>query len=163
RPARPGSVVFAIAHRTNTALHDEPFANYLGFDSGGLKIGIALRYGILEGLDAGFARLNGTNELFDTYELDARWRFLNERDHLVEGAARAGLSWFSESGNQAVDWFAQLMVSRVLFNRFMLTGSLLHHADSSNEIKTDRQSDPSTALGFGLDFRLTGAVAIELE
>src|SRR4051812_16247339 len=40
RPARPGTFLAVIVHRTHKAVSKEPFYNYLGFDAGGLKIGL---------------------------------------------------------------------------------------------------------------------------
>src|SRR5688572_22819147 len=68
--ARPGTILFVVTHRTRRGVLRDPFYDYLGFDGGGLKVGINLRMGLAKGLDFGFARLNGTAEPFDTYEFD---------------------------------------------------------------------------------------------
>jgi hypothetical protein len=163
KTARPGSYVVNVAHRTNKAVWKDPFYNYLGFDAGGLKIGLMVRFGLFEGLDMGVSRLNGTNEKFDTYEFDARYQILNQKDHVVDLAVRAGGTWFAQKDNQAVAWFGQLLVDHVLANRVMITGALMHHSDSSNSTKTNDDPDYSTALGLALDLRLSAMLAFDVE
>jgi hypothetical protein len=163
RTTRPKSVFVGIIHRTDTRLGKEPFYNYLGFDAGGLKIGLQARYGIIDGFDVGFARLNGTNELFDTYELDGRLQLLKAETGVVDLAVRAGGTWFAEKDNQALAYFGQLLVDRVVANRMMVTAGLMYHSDSSNAKKKDTDTNYSLGASFAIDLRLSSMLAFDVE
>ena len=78
---RRGDWLFVIDHRTRQALRTDTFQDLLGFDAGGMKIGIGLRYAILDNLETGFYRLNGTVEIFDTYDFDLKCCLLNQKQH----------------------------------------------------------------------------------
>jgi hypothetical protein len=163
RTTRPKTVFFGVVHRTEKRVAKDPFYNYLGFDSGGLKIGIQARYGIMEGFDAGFARLNGTNEAFDTYEFDGRFQLLKQKDGICDLAIRVGGTWFAEEDNQALAYFGQLLVDRVVANRLMVSGGLLYHSDSSGPRKRDIDTNYSLAASFAADLRLSAMLAFDVE
>jgi hypothetical protein len=93
-PVRAGAGQIIINHRAQEPFSKNTFRDFFGLDAGGLKIGLGLRYSPIEDLDAGVYRLNGTTEVFDTYEFDARYRFLRQDAHWCNVAARAGLTWY---------------------------------------------------------------------
>lgn len=156
RAARPFSFLFAVYHRVSSPIRDDPFENFLGFDSGALKVGLALRYGIIEGLDVGIFRLNGTVESFDTYEFDARYQLTNQRDHFVDVAVRGGASWFVMPNNRhALKPFGQILIDRVFFNRLLVSLGVLVHGDSSNPVKAVSDEEWTIAGSAAVDVRIT--------
>jgi hypothetical protein len=163
RTLRPHGWEIIVAHRTSAPFRREPFYNWAGFDGGGLKIGLGVRYGLVENLDIGVYRTNGTNEPFDTYEFDARYQLLHRERHVVDLALRGGGSWFAHEDNQASAYFGQLLASTVLFERLTLGAGVLHHSDSTNERKTRLDDKSSTALSGLVEFRALGALALDLE
>ncbi len=163
KTTRPGSILMIIDHRTGKPFLDAGFQDYLGLDSGGLKIGLGLRYGIMDGVDAGFYRLNGTVEAFDTYEFDARWQFMNQENVWFNAALRAGVSWFVQPGQDAVGAFGQLLLDRVFFDRLLLCAGLLIHSESSNDMKAITDDSWSMAAVISTEVRITSWFAIDLE
>lgn len=155
---------FTIDHRASEPLKEKPFADFLGFDAGSLKIGLGLRLGILRYMDVGITRLNGTIEPFDTYEFDARLRFLEQDRHGVSAAFRGGGTWFYIDGAPD-DWglFAQLIVERVFWRRLLWNVSALYHSNSTGEAKKGSDNRWSFAPGTLLELRLAQFLAIDLE
>lgn len=163
-PARKGHFLFIVDHRNRETIDDEPFHNLLGFDSGGLKIGLGLRYGLLEDLDIGVYRVNGTAEAFDVYDMDFRYRLLNQKEHFVDLAIRPGASLFTHQGeDDALEFFGQLLISRTFFDRLLVGTGLLYHSDSSNEIKTNKDDDESLAVQGLMEFRICPTLALDVE
>ncbi len=153
-PIRAKSVLFSIDHRTNQALIDSDANDYLGFDAGGLKIGLGLRYGVMDDLDVGFFRLNQTVEIFDTYEVDVRYRFLHQQEHMVDLAIRAGLSWFAQPDqDDEVGFFGQLLVDRLFADQLLLGAGLLFHSESTNDAKTTQDEAYSMAVQAMAEWR----------
>jgi hypothetical protein len=108
-----------------------------------------LRYGAYDNLDIGIYRLNGTIEGYDTYEFDARYQFLKADKFFINAAARAGVTWFSQSGHQASGYFAQLLVDRTLFDRWTVGANFAFHSSSSNDRKSNDDSKYSVGvMGF---------------
>ncbi len=163
RTTRPGALLMIIDHRTNKPMLDSGLQDYFGLDSGGLKIGLGLRYGIIDGLDAGFYRLNGTAETFDTYQVDARWQFLNQDSVWINMAVRLGASWFVQPGQDAAGMFGQLLIDRVIFDRLCLSAGLLFHSESSNDVKAITDDSWSTAVSVGAEVRILSWMALDLE
>jgi hypothetical protein len=161
---RKNAILFVIMHRARQSFAEEGRGDFLGLDAGGLKVGLGLRYGILDNADLGVLRLNGTAEVFDTYELDARYRVLDRRRHLLDLALRAGLSWFAHPGaGDASGVFAQLLGGQKFGRRLTAGAGLLYHADSSGDRKSTDDDDGSLALQGSLEVRLTGKVACVVE
>jgi hypothetical protein len=164
RPTRPRTFNAIIAHRTNTGVGRDAFHNFLGFDGGSLKVALGLRYGIIDHLDAGFMRVNGTSERFDTYEWDVRYQFLNQAQHHIDVAARAGLAWYSQAdAKDGLGGFGQVLASGVLFNRLMLGGSVTYHSDSSGAVKKTTSHDYSVAVSAQAEYRFTESFAYAVE
>lgn len=155
---------FVVDHRAFEPLKDKPFDDFLGFDAGSLKIGLGLRLGILDNLDAGIFRLNGTVEPFDTYEFDARLRFLSQERHMLNAALRAGVTWFyvpSAADDSGV--FGQVLIDRLFARRVLLGASLLYHSNSSNDEKTAADTRWSLAAGTLLSVRMTRFLSWDIE
>ena len=161
-PKWHGSII--VDHRANEAISEKPFDDFLGLDAGSLKIGLGLRLGLLDSLDVGIYRLNGTSEPFDTYELDARWRLLDQERHFVSAAVRAGGTWFYiPNGADDAGVFGQLMVERLFARRVLWSLSLLYHSNSTSDMKNARDTRWSLAVGTLLDVRLARFMAWEIE
>jgi len=164
RGARKGSVIFFLSHRAYESFTKDPFYDGLGFDGGSLKIGLGLRYGILDSLDVGILRLNGTVEVFDTYEFDARFQVLRQERHGIDVAVRAGVSWFAQKGHEdASGYLAQLLADRIFADRCLVGAGLLFHSSSSNDRKTIRDDKPSLAGTAFAEYRFLRALAVDLE
>lgn len=163
RTVRKNTFLFVIDHRprqtfTRNILHD-----FIGFDTE-LKVGIGLRYGILDNLDVGVYRMNGTVERFDVYELDVRYNFLLQARFFVNVAARLGVSWFVQQGaRDAVGGFGQLLVDRT-FLRWLHAGvGYLYHSESSNARKSERDINFSHAIQVVLEFRPIPSLELAFE
>jgi hypothetical protein len=164
RPTRQNSLLIVIDHRTNKPLLDSQTGDYLGLDAGALKIGLGLRYGIYNNLDLGFYRLNGTAEIFDTYEFDARFQFLEQEKYLINASLRGGLTWFLQPDQEdKVGFFAQLLVDHVFFERLLIGSGLLFHSESSNDTKSLTDKAYSVAIQTMAELRFASFLAATLE
>lgn len=164
RTTRKHAFLFVVDHRNRQPIDDEPFHDFLGFDGGGIKVGLGVRFGILDNLDVGLYRLNGTSEVFDVYEFDLKFQILNQEKHFLDVALRPGVTWFSQShGEDAAGFFGQALVSRKFCERYTLGSGLLFHSDSSNDTKTDRDDDHSLAVQALLDVRLISWISWNIE
>ncbi|HEY5281787.1 MAG TPA: DUF5777 family beta-barrel protein [Polyangia bacterium] len=174
RTVRKGGFELVIDHRASKAIYnkdsDHPFADmwndFGGFDSA-LSVGLGLRYGILDGLDAGLYRVNASQ--FDTYEFDARYQVLRQEDHNIDLTIKAGLSWFVVPDHKDALWpFAQLFVSRLFLNRLLVTAGAMYHANSSPSTArgakySDENHKWSVAGAGGLELRLAAKVSLDAE
>lgn len=167
RPIRAGAIVFIVDHRTRQSFltgKEELWHDYLGLDAGGLKIGLGLRFGILDDLDVGLYRLNGTSEVFDSYELDARYRFLDQENYGLDLAVRAGVTAFVHPGDiYALGYLGQLMLDRIFADELLVGLSVMVHSDSSNDVKSVDDTDWSLGLGVQLEWRFVDWMAWDLE
>ena len=174
RTVRAGGFDFVIDHRSSSPIYNKdsahPFAdmwnNFLGFDSP-LAVGLGLRYGILDVLDAGLYRVGGP--VFDTYEFDARWSALHQEDMGVDLMVRGGLSWFSVPEHADALWpFAQVFASRLFFNRLLATAGAMYHSNSSPSTMSghkysDEKHKWSVAGAAGLEYRVAASVSLDAE
>lgn len=159
-----GTLVFAINHRTYAPLQQNPFDDFLGFDSGNLKVGLEVRYGALDWLDFGLHRLNNGVSNFDTYQLDARFKFLNEDQHWLNAALIVGGSWFPQKNNKdAGGGFAQLMLTKVFADRVKLTFGSLWHSNSTSDVKLNSDTNWSLSVVGGMEIRIASMFAIGAE
>ncbi len=147
--------LFIVEHRNREPVDEEPFHDLLGFDGGGLKIGLGMRYGFLDNLDAGVYRSNGTNESFDTYEFDVRWRLLVQNQHGIDLAIRPGFSIFTQKEeDDGSGVFAQLLASRTWGRRCFAGTGILYHSESSGAVKKNTDDEHSVAVSAFMDFFL---------
>jgi hypothetical protein len=159
-----GTILFIMMHRARESFADDGAGDFLGLDRGGLKVALGLRYGLREDLDVGTLRLNGTAEVFDTYEFDARYRLLSEEEHPLNLAVRAGVSWFAQpDAEDASGYFGQLLLDRRLGRRLSLGAGCLYHTDSSGARKSTADDDESVALGLWAEFRVLPWLAVDAE
>lgn len=164
RPTRAGALLLIIDHRAGQTFLEDAWTDYLGLDAGALKIGLGLRYGIIDDLDVGIYRLNNTIEIFDVYELDARWRFLNHDDHYLDAALRAGVTWFVQPDmDDAVGFYGQLLADRVFFDQLLVGGGFLFHSESSNDRKSLSDDAYSGALALLVEWRFIDLLALNAE
>jgi hypothetical protein len=153
---RRNALQLTIDHRPfEKAFSSAWFRDWFGFDSGALKMGLGIRFGIVDDLDAGFLRLNGTSEVFDVYQFDARYRLLREDRHFINLALRAGPTWFAqpEKYSQALGGFGQLLIDRRVFDWLSVGTGLLYHSDSSGANKSNTDPNSSLAVAAWVDVR----------
>ncbi len=161
---RKNSLLFLVEHRTRKQPDQDTFHDLAGFDAGGLKIGLGLRYAPHENLETGFYRLNGQSELFDTYEFDLKYRLLSQQAHGIDLAARAGLSWFTQSGiEDASGFFGQLLAGGKISRHIRIGSGVLLHTESSSALKSTADDEYSVAVPVQLEVRLNGRFAWEIE
>lgn len=153
--SRPGSLRLIIDHRTNTPFTENVGHDFFGFDTGALKIGLGLRYGLLRDLDVGAYRLNNATLRFDVYEFDAKYHLLKQERLGVDLGLRAGLSWFvQEAAEDAVGYLGQLLANRTFISRLTLGTGFLFHSNSTNDVKTVTDKDWSLATYALADIRI---------
>lgn len=153
-----------ISHRNYGGFTQRPFHSLFGFDSGLLKVGLGVRFGILNDLDVGILRFNGTSEVFNTYEMDARYNILSQNKFGVDLALRVGLSWFEQyHHSDALGAFVQLLLDRLLFNRVLVGGGLLFHSNSSGPKKSSSDTNSSAALQVYADYRIYDGMSFATE
>ncbi len=165
RALRVHAFQFLIDHRAFSPVREHAWQNLLGFDAGGLKIGLGLRFGILRGLEAGVYRLNNAGDAFDTYEFDVKYQPLFQDRHALDVAVRAGLTWFVQTGAQdAVGGFGQLLATRTFFqDRLLLSGGLMFHSSSSSGTKSNLDPSWSLAVPFAVEGKVLRWLALAAE
>lgn len=164
RTTRKGHLLFVIDHRNGEVWDEEAFHNFLGLDGGGLKVGLGLRYGILDLLDAGVYRLNGTAEAWDTWQFDAKARWLNEKCHGIDLAVQGGGTWFSQiEGDDANGFFAGAYVGSSLINPVYVSAGPLFHSNSTAGDKFEEDKDGSLAIIANVTARITDGIALVAE
>jgi hypothetical protein len=170
RAVRKGGFEFVIDHRSSSPIYNkdsnQPFAdmwnNFLGFDSQ-IQVGLGLRYGVIDNLDVGLSRA-GTSARTDTYEFDARYQVLHQEDMGIDLAGRAGVTWFSQpNAEDAHGFYGQLLATRLIANRILVSAGWLYHSNSTNDTKYNQDKKWSTAGAIGVEARLAAPVAIDAE
>jgi hypothetical protein len=170
---------FVLDHRAAAPIYNKdsahPFADmgnsFFGLDQS-MAVGLGLRYGIIDMLDAGIYRVGGSQ--FDTYELDARFAPLRQEQHQIDLMLRAGGSWFVVPNHADALWpFAQAFASRLLWKRLLLTAGVMYHANSSsaNSLSSpyytqkyrDEEHKWSVAGAVGVEYRVAETVALDVE
>jgi hypothetical protein len=153
-----------ISHRNNAGFAHDAFHSLLGFDQGLLKVGLGVRFGVLDQLDIGILRMNGTVELFNTYEFDAKYQILSQLRFGIDLGARLGLTWFEQRhAKQAAGFFGQLLAGRLLFDRLYLGGGMLYHSSSSSPTKAATDSKGTVALQAYVEGRITRGLSFGME
>ena len=164
RTTRARGLNFLVDHRAYEAFQSNAFRDGLGFDFGSLKIGLTLRYGILDNLEVGVQRLSNGADLFDVYQFDAKYWALRAEQCLVDVAVRVGGTWYAMyQGPDSGGGFAQLIVSRSLRERLWLSSGLLYHSNASNDVRTTRSQDYALAVPVALEVRLQTFLAWDAE
>lgn len=174
RTSRKHTFNTLITHRNRAGFARAPFDTLFGFDGGSLKVGLGLRFGILDELDVGIFRMNGTKEVFDTYDFDLRYQFFKQARFGVDMAVRAGVTWFPVPASikalkkapydaDSSGFFASLLINRVFANRVLAGASVLYHANSSGPDKNVEDSHGSVAVQLYTDVRVTEGVSLALE
>jgi hypothetical protein len=169
RTTRPRTLNFIVDHRTFEPFQRNSFHDLVGFDAGALKIGLALRYGILDRLEAGARRLSNGPDGFDTYEFDVKYWALRAEQHYVDLAARVGGTWYSQvNGRDSGGALAQLLASRSFRERVWVATGLMYHSNASNEgrIGADGLRLPARgalAISLAVEWRLTTFLSWDAE
>lgn len=159
RTTRAHALNLLVDHRTLQPVQTRPFEDWAGFDAGGLKIGLALRYGILDNLEVGALRLSNGYDVYDTYQFDVKYWALDATRVGVDVAIRAGGTWYSESrGPDSGGGFAQLIASRSLRERVWLATGLYYDSNATNEnhpvLGYPRATNQDYALAIPVAFEL---------
>ncbi|MBN2803616.1 MAG: hypothetical protein JXR91_11015 [Deltaproteobacteria bacterium] len=149
---RKGALVLTVDHRAHKTFisGEDAWFDYLGLDSGNLKIGLGLRYGITDFVDAGFYRLSNGTDLFDVYEFDTKLKLLRQKYQFVNLSFKIGFTWFvQKNAKDASGVYGQLILDRRLFKSLLIGTGFAFHTDSSNDKKILADDDPSAAvLGY---------------
>lgn len=171
RVVRKGGFDFVLDHRAGTAIYNKnskhPFGdmwnNFLGFD-GSIQVGFGLRYGVIDNLDVGVYRTANPLYATDTYEVDARYQVLHQDNMGIDLAARGGVTWFSQPNiDDSHGFYGQLLATRLLLNRVLISAGALYHSNSTNATKYNEDKKWSTAGALGVEARLAAAVSIDAE
>ncbi len=158
------SLQLTVDHRTNQPLGENTWHDYFGFDAGGLKIGLGLRFGILDWLDVGVYRLNSATERFDVYQFDVKAHLLRSERHHLDLGVRAGVTWFSqEDAEDAAGFLAALLINRTFFSRLTVGTGVLFHSDSTNGVKSSLDTSWSLAVQALVDVRILSFLSWNLE
>jgi hypothetical protein len=158
RTTRARALNFLVDHRTFQPFQTNAFHDWVGFDAGYLKIGLALRYGILDNLEVGAQRLSNGSDVYDTYQFDVKYWALHAEQYFVDVAARAGATWYSVlNGPDSGGGFAQLIVSRSLREYLWLASGLYYHSNATNENRVDKNLQRPSGQAYAL------AIPVALE
>jgi hypothetical protein len=158
RTTRARALNFLVDHRTWQPFQTNSFQDWVGFDAGSLKIGLSLRYGILDNLEVGAQRLSNGPDQYDTYQFDVKYWALHAERHFVDVAARAGATWYSEAQRpDSGGGFAQLIVSRSLREYLWLSSGLYYHSNATNENRLDKNLQRPSGQAYAL------AIPVALE
>ena len=167
RTIRKKALLLLIEHRPYQSLFsgEDVFFDYLGFDSGNLKVALGLRYGILDALDVGFTRLSdGGKVAFDTYEFNARYAFLSQEKHQIDAAVIGGVTWFAQKdAKDAAGGFGQLFIDRVFFDMLFVGVGFAFHSESSSDVKSTKDSAFSGAVEGLVEWRMIDRLALTAE
>ena len=164
RVSRAHTFTTLIAHRNRAGILEAPGRDLVGFDSGGLKVGLGLRYGVADRVDFGVYRMNGTYERYDTYEFDARVQLFRQDEHLLDLALRTGYSVFVDPDRPAASgYFMQLIADRLAFERWLLGGGIIYHSSSSSAYKGKQDAGSTTAFYAFSELRLLDWLAADIE
>jgi hypothetical protein len=164
RTTRARALNFLVDHRAWEAFQSNAFRDGLGFDIGALKIGLTLRYGILDNLEVGVQRVSEGVDVYDVYQFDAKYWALRADRCLVDVAVRAGGTWYAMyQGPDSGGGFAQLIVSRSLRERLWLSSGLLYHSNASNDVRIGRGQTYAMAVPVAAEVRLQTFLAWDVE
>jgi hypothetical protein len=151
RTIEPHSFLLTIEHRTSAPAFDHPFRDFLGFDNGGLKIGLGFRWSPVNNFDVGLRRFNNVFEPWDTYEFDGRYQLLKERDHLIDGAIIGGATWFYQyTGQDASGFYGAALAGRSFWDQSYLSAGIMFHTKSTYMTKTVADKSASVAVPLSL-------------
>ena len=154
----------SIDHRAFAALDDNPGRDLLGLDSGNLRIGLGVTYGLLDGVDVGVTRYNGTTEPFDVYEFIARWQVLSEQEDSFDLTLSAAASMFDETDRS--DEYAgsgSVVAGKTWAGRVYSTVGALYHGDSHGPEKLTEDDSHSLAVLATLGLALSPSVSLVTE
>jgi len=156
------SLLLTIEHRGSSPAFDHPFRDFLGLDNGGLKIGLGLRYSPLEHLDVGFRRANNVYELWDTYEFDGRYQFLEETAQVVDAAVITGFTWFYQyNAPDASGLYLCGIFGKSFLDQFYASTGIMVHSYSTYMYK-DSTADASS-IAIPLSFTFSTQVGLSLN
>ena len=159
-----GHLQYVIEHRNRTPVDQDPFDNFLGFDSGNLKIGLELRYGLLDNLDISIYRQNGTVEDFDTWQYLVRYQPLNEQGQFIDAAILGGVTVFTvQNGEDGSGGFGGLLIGRSITKYIYASVGGLSHSDSTSFAKTLTDEKDSTAVLGSITVHLKPGFALVAE
>jgi len=169
RALAAGGWELVIDHRSTSPIYDSSSSHafedmgksFFGLDSP-IRVGLGLRYGVIDDLDIGAYR--GGSSRTDTYEIDIRYQILHQSHLGVDLAARYGVTWFLQpDAPDASGFYGQLLATRLLVNRVLLSGGALYHSNSTNDTKYNQDKAWSVAFAGGVEVRATAGLAFDAE
>ena len=164
-----GGWELVIDHRSTRPIYDnsssqsaaDMWNSFGGLDSP-LRVGLGFRYGVIDRLDLGLYRAGSATT--DTYEIDARYQVLEQASMAVDLAIRAGVTWFSQPNTaDAHGFYGQLLATRLLVNRVLLSGGAFYHSSTTNDTKYNQDKAWSLAFGAGAEVRVAAPLALDAE
>lgn len=165
-PMRHLALEFVVDHRAFEPLKESPLENLLGLNGGGLKVGLALRFGILDLLDVGVARTNRGVDPFNAWDFDVKVRPFSQDTAYLDVAMRAGVTWFEHRrASDDAGWFLQLLATRTLFrgDRLLLSSGLLFHSESARGSRAAGDEAWSLAVPAGVEGRILTWLGVGAE
>ena len=169
RAHRAGGWELVIDHRSTSPIYDSSSSHsgadlwnsFAGLDSP-IRVGLGFRYGVIDDLDLGLYRAGSART--DTYEFDARYQVLHQASMGIDLALRGGVTWFSQpNAKDAKGFYGQLLASRLLVNRVLLSAGAFYHSNSTNDTKFNQDKAWSLAFGGGAEVRVAAPLAIDAE
>ncbi len=158
------SFLLTIDHRGSSPAFENPFRDFMGFDNGGLKISLGLRYSPIEKLDVGFRRSNNVYEPWDTYEFDGRYKIFDESTQLVDGAAIGGFTWFYQDNSQdASGFYMSGLLGKSFKDLFYLSSGIIIHTNSTYMTKQLTDDASTTAIPITFIFSPKAGLSLEAE
>jgi hypothetical protein len=74
------------------------------------------------------------------------------------------VTWFSQPrAEDAHGFYGQLLATRLLANRILISAGALYHSNSTNDTKYNQDKKWSTAGALGVEARLAAPVAVDAE
>jgi hypothetical protein len=169
RALTAGGWEMVIDHRSTSPIYDSSSSHafedmgksFFGLDSP-IRVGLGFRYGVIDDLDIGAYR--GGSSRTDTYELDVRYQILHQSGLGLDLAARYGVTWFMQpNAADATGFYGQLLATRLLFNRVLLSAGAMYHSNSTNDTKYNQDKAWSVAFAGGVEVRAAAGLAFDAE
>ena len=112
-----------------------------------MKIGFGLTYGLMDNLEVGVYRINGTVERFDTYQFSGKLHALRETDHRLDLAVLGGGTVFTiDDEEDDSGGFGSLLLGRSFSKYLYVSAGGLFHSNSSSFDKTGNDEEDSTSV-----------------
>ena len=164
RTVLPQYLLLTIDHRNRQPMDSRYFYDFLGFDAGGTKIGVGLRYGLTSRWDAGLQRINGTNPSADAFNLDTKYRVAVEAGWRPDVAILAGLTGYSDPDRRD-SWggYGALILGESFLSRLYLSAGAMGHTNSDAPDRRLENPKGASAVFGSAHLRLIHELALTGE